>query len=530
MKRGSAALLGGITLLGALLRFWSPGRIGYWRDEAQLLNISALPSYGAILDFLRAHESHPPLMYFAAHLLGTAQAMASRVDVVILCLSIAAIPLSAWVISGLGGKGAGPVAAGVTAICWPVVLFSVQIRPYALLAVTLLLSVGALLRSLRTGEQRWNALWLLATLITLYTHHVGILLLAAQATTVALATLFWADLRALSRRWAWWLGGVIALALPDLLLLSHQAVNAGHLAPSDGWRGPWRTLLGAVIAYPTILLLPLLAAPALALNARSRGAGILVRAQSEWLLATCFLATVFIMTVAGYRTSFLMVYLIMMLAPFAGTLLGLLLSDIVERRRRIAAAVMIELLVVSLAIDAVVWRDFQKVNTDLAASYVEAEAAPHDLVILGPGALGASFNYYFRGPQSQLDLPFAGPVTRYPFDDHFRRIADLNSLHEVYDSAEAAVSRGASIWLIMPANWLLSAQQPETLAVERVRGLGQADGARINLIRQYLAARIGEPRLAAVPHDGAGMELLVVQRFSPSQRPVDGEQANAGHP
>ena len=53
---GRWSLLAGVTLAGTLLRIWSPGRIGLWRDEAQVLSIASLPTLAEITRFLKTHE------------------------------------------------------------------------------------------------------------------------------------------------------------------------------------------------------------------------------------------------------------------------------------------------------------------------------------------------------------------------------------------------------------------------------------------------------------------------------------------
>jgi hypothetical protein len=352
----------------------------------------------------------------------------------------------------------------------------------------------------------------------LYVHHVAVVLLAAQVLSVTVAMLRFPECRRAVGRWAWWLAGVLVAALPDLTLLAAQAASAGKLAPAGGIVGPWALLLGALIAYPTGLLLPVVAATLLVADPRRGGRKHSGAQPTHWMGGACLLFSVLLMTLASYRTNFLMVYLIMMLAPLGASLVGALLGRLVQQKRRIATAVVIEAVVAGIAVDAIVWRNFWKTNTDLAAHYVQAEASNKDLIILGPGALGASFNYYFTGVQSQLDLPFAGPVRMFPFDDHFARIADLGALHEAYDSIAAAVARGSDVWLLMPANWVLAAPQPERLDADRFEALGQSDGARVNLLRQRLIALLGQPFRVPFHSLDTGMELLTVERFRSGQR------------
>lgn len=47
--RPEAMVLWVAIVVGGILRVWSPGRIGLWRDEVQFVNIASLPGYRDIL-------------------------------------------------------------------------------------------------------------------------------------------------------------------------------------------------------------------------------------------------------------------------------------------------------------------------------------------------------------------------------------------------------------------------------------------------------------------------------------------------
>src|SRR4051812_32464555 len=56
------------SILGLVLRITMARRGGIWCDEAQFLWIVRMPTLPEMIDFLRDHESHPPLFYLLMRL------------------------------------------------------------------------------------------------------------------------------------------------------------------------------------------------------------------------------------------------------------------------------------------------------------------------------------------------------------------------------------------------------------------------------------------------------------------------------
>lgn len=519
-----------ITGFGILLRWLSPGRVALWRDEVQFLNIATLPDASAIVTYLTLHESHPPLLYLVAHMLGSATGdPAKAMHWPVLLASVAAIPAAYWVASIAHRPLAGVIAALLTSVSLPLSAFSVQIRPYAFISLALLVSTGAAIISAHDSRLRWKFLWMIATVFTLYTHHMGLLLLAGQLGVMVLLSIHARRIAVDSRQWIGWVGAALLVALPSLVLLTQQAGAAGHATPAASWSlEPFARLVSLIIAYPAELLLPLLCIASLIplwLRNGQRNVAAIVPAG-------VLVATLLLLTAASYRAGLLTPFVVLSLAPLGAVASGGAMSMLLTARKRFATAVAIECAIVLVTASSIVHWGFVKTNVRAAAQFVASEYRASDLVIVATGALGPAFNRYFEGTVSQIDFPIAGPVARFPFDHHFDRVGDPAALRMVTDSIEAAVDADRRIWVLMPSDWISNHPAPVQLSRREHGGLGQVDAVRANLIRQIVTESYGA---AARTFDevppGRSLESVSVEIFtSDRERCRARYYASAGFP
>lgn len=516
MKRGRAVLLGGITLVGALLRIWSPGRIGLWGDEVQFLQVSALPSYGAIVAFLYAHESHPPLFYFMAHAAGALTGNAEGVMAAFtLTASIALIPAAWWLGSLSGRRGASTLTAALVALSVPLAVLGVQVRPYALFSVLLVCSAGALVRGSEAVGTRWRALWAMLMLMLLYLHHLAVLVLVAEL--IAIVWLAWRNgmLSTMARAWAPGVSTVVLLAVPDLLMLNHQREVTGYLSGSSiSALLPFRQLAWLALTFPGELLVSILASiAAVVVVGRNRGpSGVRGGRLVLPVLSGMFLALCLMFIVAGYRHSVLVEHLVLPFAPLGLVAAGIVIADRFGEGQRRAAFLWSQLSVACVLLSALFTVGWSKTDLDLVAQYVDAEAAPGDLVIVIPGWLGSAFNRYFHGPQSQINFPVAGPVSVYEFDHQVPRIRDVAALRVALDSIEGVSVTGRRVWLISPTKWIadsgVSPPDPRS-------GEAAAFRERASILRGQLMRRLGAPSARlTVRRASWSMEVLTLELFA----------------
>jgi 4-amino-4-deoxy-L-arabinose transferase-like glycosyltransferase len=520
VKRGSAALLGGITLLGAALRIWSPGRIGLWRDEVQALHVAALPSMSAISHFLSFHESHPPLFYFMAH--GIRQLggnMLSGMSLLVLLASVALLPAGWWLASLTGLRWAGAVAAAFLAFSVPLAFFSVQLRPYALVSLAIILGSAFLLKALQSGISKWRWLWALATLLLLYLHHLGVFVLLAQLISGIYFAVKNGASRVEVRPWLVVLTVMAIAAAPDLLLLAHQSIAVSYpvFRPMSLLQ-PVTQMWGVVLAFPGELALGIVGAGALLLMRPSLlepGQPVKRAELPARFLSLAFLLVLCSLLLASYRSQFLIPHIVMAVAPLGMVAAGVAVAQSAAERRNWLCTILAEGFLVLMGLSGFSFAGNGKTNTDLIAAYVTAEQARDDLLILVPAAFGASFNYYYRGAVSQIDFPMVGRVGLYKFDNDFQRVASMKALQVTLDSMRSACLAGRRLWLVTPSSWIVGGEPPLTLTPDSAGGLGQPDFARANLLERRARQGFG-PALRIVNPDSmtGGSEHLQARLFA----------------
>ena len=520
MRRSSAIVFGGITLVGALLRTWSPGRIGLWGDEAQFLNVSALPDYSSIVRFLYAHESHPPLFYFMAHAVGSVGGdPAAAVGWITLAASILLIPAAWWVASLSGFRSAGPIAAALVALSVPLAALGVQLRPYSLFSLLLLCTAGALVRGSALEENRklWRAVWAVCMLLLLYLHHLAVFVFVAELVVIAWLARSATDPAKEAKAWTPWLVAVAMLAVPDFLLLYHQEQVTGYLpSPVASPLLPFRQLARLCLTFPGELLLAMAASVAAVVSGwRRREAAMTAFPHLAVVLGAMLLLLCLLLALAAYRQSVLVEHLVLPFAPLGLVVVGIIISVAFAQRRRLAAMVWTQLAVACLVLSALFTVGWSKTNLDLIAGYVDAEAAQGDLVVLFPGSFGAALNRYLQKPHSQIDYPVIGAVHVYQFDRHITRIRDPMLLRMTQDSIVTAASRGRRVWMISPSKWLAetgtAGELPDPQSSEAA-----AFRERAEILRRRLLQVFGPPETPMTfPPVSWSMEGLTLNLYSP---------------
>jgi hypothetical protein len=450
----TAGILAVITLVGAVVLFLSPGRIGLRGDEAQFLAIAAMAPR-SIISFLAQHESHPPLLYLVVHVLAGGQrpADAQITSFLVLAASIALIPAVFWLACLSARRSAGLLAAALTAASVPLAFFNVQLRPYAILSLLLVLSVCVLLRAVQTGAGRDRAIWTALALVMLYTHHIAVVFIAAEVMlTLALWLRRYGAAHAV-RAWAPWYVAMAGLAVPDLLLLLYQARRTGIPSLAEaGWLMPLREFVRLLISFPFELLLPLIASLVLVVKAVRERDGGTARLGPAALSGSFILICLFFLA-SEYRRHILVDYVVLTVAPLGLAAVAVLLCELLNTQQRAAAGVVI-LGITALGTLSVLFAVGQrKTNIDVVAGLVQAEARADDIVLLAPRVSGVAFNRYFTRSNSQIDFPITGRAAVYRFDREASRIMDERAWASTSRSIRAARAAGRQIWYVFPGAW-----------------------------------------------------------------------------
>jgi hypothetical protein len=490
MSRRGILLLAGTTLLGAVLRIVSPGRVALFRDEMQALNIAGLPSLAEITRFLYRHESHPPLFYFLEHLAGRMTGAPIRATgIITLVASVALIPAAWWLASLSRVRGAATLASSLIAVSVPLSFFNVELRPYALLSLAVLLGTAAILQDRATPSLWWRLLWAVTALSAVYLHHVGTLVVAVQLVTAILLVRPNASRASYGRRLDPVIGIVVLGAVPAFVMLAHQAAVAGYPPRQAGavW-GPLRDFADLMFSFAGEIGLGLFGAVACLLWAGRQQApvdGELTEPHARKLAALQFVLICGLLTVASYRSNLLLERVVLSVVPLGLVSAAIAITTAVKHRWRWRSVILSELAIAGVVLSTLGFLGKGKTDTDLVAAYVGAEALSTDLLILEPGVIGPSFNHYFSGRQQQIDFPEVGGVSRFRFDRYAARVESAAALHMVRDSILSACRAGRRVWLVAPV------EQPE------------------NDVAQLLIEVFGAPQHVSQPSPiGVGTELL----------------------
>lgn len=529
MNRRGILLLGSTTLVGAVLRIVSPGRIALWRDEMQALNIAGLPSLAEITRFLYHHESHPPLFYFLEHLAARLTGDPVRsMGILTLLASVALIPAAWWLASLSRVRRAATLAAILIAVSLPLAFFGVELRPYSLFSLAALLGAAAILQDRTRPSPWWRMLWAVMALCLVYVHHVGTIVVASQLIA-AFALVPPNSSRAAYGRLLTPFIGVVAIAsIPALIMLAHQAAIAGYppRRPGAVW-GPIHDFADLMLAFPGEIGLGFLGAAACLVWGGRRSVPTTDEQETgdqSQMVPLQALVACGLIVMASYRSNLLVEWVVLSIAPLGLVSTGIILATAMKRRWRWRSVMFCELAIAGVALSMLAFLGKGKTDTDLVAAYVGAEAFTTDLLIVAPGAIGPSFNRYFRGEQEQIDFPEMTAVSRFKFDHYVARVQSAEALRVARDSILSACRAGRRVWLIVPT------QRPEA---ESSRLLHDPDGSAVHgpgsleregEVADFLMRVFGAPRQVSQPSPtGAGVEVLMARVWGPAVFTSDSE-------
>lgn len=234
MRRHLPLLL--LILLAFALRLYDLDGQSMWSDEGLSLYRARLPladifANQIVVDGVPTTDTNPPFYFL---LLSGWRALAGESVFLLrypgILLATLAMPLIYLLGRLLGGATLGLLAALLLAVS-PFHVWEAQIlRNYGLLLTLNLFSVYGLFRFLLAGRQRrWLALWLVATLLGIYTHFFGFFLLAFGLGVLGLFVLASPRGRSLLwRRTLWLLAAAGVLLMIPIVPLAWSRFRAGQ--------------------------------------------------------------------------------------------------------------------------------------------------------------------------------------------------------------------------------------------------------------------------------------------------------------
>jgi len=478
--------IAGLSAIALAVRLVIALRGGLWRDEALFLSVTRLPSWNATLDFLRFHESHPPLFYALMKMwilaFGDTDARSIIPSVI---FGVVLVPVIYFVGKSLFSQRVGLLAAAFAALSPALTEYSAGVRPYSVMPLLALLSTYTLIRGLQRGGVRTWAAHALSTVALLYTHNWGWLVVVGEWMSVLLVFL-WSGTRPSTTRFKEWLvmQGVIGIAyLPWASTLVYQMNHAGHAPSVMALRSEPVASIGTsvhlllkstILAYSPLdtiggqsLLTLFFALPLMLMGidqylrtrsaARASGGPIDVShtessIRENRMAIVCLLAVPITAWIAALilssNSNLMLRSCLVTLAP----MLLLTIAYWAERPRRGAMLLITRGAIVGFLLTYAVslYALFQTSRSSAreVASAVALQTRPTDLVILTPEWLASSFNRYYSPAVAQIDYPHLGREDGIAFTGMLERFTDEAAASRARARIRQTREESRRVWLI----------------------------------------------------------------------------------
>jgi len=450
-----------LTLAGAFLRLWKLGAAGLWRDEAQGLFVAAKSFPNGIAGALIA-DGHPPLYFFLMHF--WAKLWGSNefgIRLLPALFGIAAIPLLYGTARSMFNRHVAVLAAGVGAFLPMHVLVSRQARMYTLLPLLALLSIWALYGAVQHNMRRYWVGWVVASALMMYSHNWGILVFVAENIFV-----LWHEVsrrRQLSFVGAWLASaaGAGLLYLPWLPTLLEQFRIPGIVM------GPWVQSDNSPVGHffrifneltsmtwpadrpwPYVILL-VIGALSFRLAWKKVSVGYEFSPALDLTVLTLLIPVLLGILITTKTQGLLPSYVTMALFPPLCFLLARALSGLRPAYSLMALAIL-ALLFWYNPLRGIYGKPMSAMRE--VAQYVEAQAAPEDVILIAPDYLATPFNFYFKGEQLQSAFPQPpGRVEEIIWRGWRARWDEAQeAVYPTIDFVEQSGASGGRVWLIAP--------------------------------------------------------------------------------
>lgn len=397
-RRTAILAVAALTLLGLLLRLLV-ARQSVSADELATDWVVSAHGFGGVISVVHSNaEITPPLFFVLAWLTTRIGHTADLLRAPSLIAGTATIPVVYLIGLRSVGRRAALVAAALIAFSPFMIFYATEARGYGLMMFLVALSTLALLRAVHDGGRRWWVLYAACSCGAVYTHYTSVFALAGQLAWLFVAhpearrPALLANAGAVAGFAPWITGFLNDVHSPTTKILSalepfnfhaarqsleHVAVGYPFIFPTTGLRA----IPGDVALVLLAVAVGLAAAAVIRAATRRRrlrvsrpGAGVaLVVMVALSVPVGEALASFFGTHLFGARN----------LAPawpaFALSLAALLFAG---RRTRLGVAAAV-LAVASYGIGAVKMLDpnFQRLDYDSAARFIDRAAAPGDVVI-----------------------------------------------------------------------------------------------------------------------------------------------------
>jgi hypothetical protein len=494
-----------------------------WADEGSFLNVIAAPSWREMIDFLRLHESHPPLFYALMRVWSRSVGGAdSTLMIAPIVLAVAMVPAMYLAGRALFSERVALIAAVLAALAPQLTEHSAQIRPYGLLSLAALASAVSLVLCLTSSARRAWIVYVVATTTMLYTHNWAWAIIVGELLTVIFV------LRAASpeRRKTLVRNGILswcailAMYLPWIPTFIYQTGHAGHGSmPIDNhteYIGYWffasfRILESIVIGRlsarePTAVVELIVGTAALI------AVGLLYRRRTATPQATPFEDGARVKAGMCFKISAFALLAALIVSPFSNLILPRGLAtvmptvflasawwiDEVVRGRATknearAAAIVFSVAFVAGGFETYALLERPRSNIGKIVGAVQQNVRPTDMLILAPEWFAASFDHYFPPSIEQVDYPYTGRSGMINFSNVWETRNKSSSFDSLKKRIEAARNGHRRVWFVFERRYVRSYTEHELEKAFRHKLTGIFSVTEVRRIRSTLDSLYGGP-------------------------------------
>jgi 4-amino-4-deoxy-L-arabinose transferase-like glycosyltransferase len=527
-RQGSALYVSVLFIVALAIRGFIAFNSGIWADEGSFLAVVAAPSWRAMIDFLRLHESHPPLFYALMRLWMSATGGSDFASLLLpIMIGAAIVPAVYLAGASLFSRRTGLLAATLATVSPALAEHSAQLRPYGLLPLLVLASSWSMIVAVRRRDIRSWAAYIAATVLLLYTHNWGWIVASAEqlAAIIAVAAMPRDAKQSVTVQWLTSWGVILTAYLPWISILIYQEIHAGHSAVA--LHDPAATLGFVIFGFLTALqtfflgipggsnafvsgLIVALVTAAVALYqlqhqpAHPAGIhplphGIGNPKNAALTLLTVIVASCAIAMILSPRSNLMLPRCLTALVPLvlivvSSWCVNLWVARASKPITAVLATALVGFLVGQAAWEVRVLTRTPRSNAREVALSIKRQLLATDLLILAPEWYSASFNHYFGDPVDQVDYPHAGRITMTDFTDTWKRASDTVALVTLIRRITLARRDARRIWLVSEREYLKSPDAAEIAFAEKYMKPATLWRARIARIRAALDAEYGAPR------------------------------------
>jgi 4-amino-4-deoxy-L-arabinose transferase-like glycosyltransferase len=405
------ATLAALILLGAYLRLTGLRTQSLWFDEVDVVVRAQRPLDEVLRTFIQAGENGAIYNIFLALWIRLAGISEIAVRFPSAVAGVLTIPVLYLLARRVIDPTVGLFAAGLLAISPYHLWYSQEAKMYAILVLLATGSSLLLVEALERGRWPWWAGYVAVTSLMFYTHVASVLVFVAQALYIACTWRRWAK-----QRKALLISGAL-LTLPYLpIALWALRVVGGEVATWQPDVGLWDALRILGIKFAANRIEPEIERNAallfLALAVTGLGWLLWRRQRERWWLFLSALAAIPVvgLYLVSLRNSVFSDRYAIVALPAYLTLVAVGLVFLV--RGRLWPVGMIALLFVA----SYAWAPIRDVNRSQAAekedwrsayAYVAANAQPGDTIIVHPGYIITTFDYYAQRESRLRQYPVA---------------------------------------------------------------------------------------------------------------------------